>query len=976
MSLMSTLVLQGERTSMAMAGMPESCLDLPRGREPSYELPERIRLLGELRRMFEGSRGGKGRVAIVYGPVGCGKTELLNDFAAYVEACEGVYLGAIASRAEQTVPFGLLAHLLHGDKVDPLLREKVERCAAEAQSESTDRDGAGGSGGDVPPQIFHEMCMTLLAVIEQTQKPVVLGIDDVHYADAASLRCLSYVVRRLRSSRLLVVLNESPHSRRLATLPEAELPAEPLVRFLKLPLLSPQGVEEVMALHLGRPAAELLAADAFGATGGNTALLHGLVEDNRTTVEAHVPQLRMADGFGQALISCLFRCEPEVLHVAHQLAVLDDAPSVSLLAQLVGMDQETTAQALDLLRETGIVSGGTFRHSYAKSVLLSAMTSLQRADLQVHTANVLFKNGFPAMTVAGHLLGASRVDTDCAIPILHEAAQQALDERNADFAVDCLRMALKYDTDERRRATTTAMIVRATWRREPYAAYRLVGGLIEEARAGHLPGWHVTSVIDALIWFGRPEEANELLVRGFEAAVEAHDMVAASHLEASKAWLETIYPRRGNGRASGVPDADEMVSSGVSPEAWATGRAAAILRRNLTTAPDARRLNEARQDLRHYDLSEGTAPLLMVALYTLMYGEQLQDAQERAQELISHARQACFTLWHAMFRAARAEILLRQGEPAAAEREVEQALTLLPARNWGIMLGLPVSTVLHANTLTGHVSAVVEEAQSAMPQVIFETPFGMRLLRARGHRYLASGQVSAALDDFQAAGEVAERLGLDNPVMIPWRSSAAQALIRLGDRKQAQILLAEQMRKCGPEYPRIHAETLRVLAATNTVSERPRLLTKASEYLQMCEAPLELSFVLHDLGWAWQEQGQYSKGRQILRRAGLMAERRGVLIPSPIAARSAAEDEQSRGLQPPDGGVRATEALSDAEMRVAQLAVAGNSNRQIASRLFVTVSTVEQHLTRVYRKLNIRRRTDLVGALQAVEPTEHERLAS
>jgi DNA-binding CsgD family transcriptional regulator len=52
-------------------------------------------------------------------------------------------------------------------------------------------------------------------------------------------------------------------------------------------------------------------------------------------------------------------------------------------------------------------------------------------------------------------------------------------------------------------------------------------------------------------------------------------------------------------------------------------------------------------------------------------------------------------------------------------------------------------------------------------------------------------------------------------------------------------------------------------------------------------------------------------------------------------------------------------ALSDAELRVAVLAAEGNTNRQIADRLFITVSTVEQHLTRIYRKLDVQRRTDL-----------------
>lgn len=51
--------------------------------------------------------------------------------------------------------------------------------------------------------------------------------------------------------------------------------------------------------------------------------------------------------------------------------------------------------------------------------------------------------------------------------------------------------------------------------------------------------------------------------------------------------------------------------------------------------------------------------------------------------------------------------------------------------------------------------------------------------------------------------------------------------------------------------------------------------------------------------------------------------------------------------------------LSDAELRVAELAARGHTNREIAGRLYITVSTVEQHLTRVYRKLQVDGRIDL-----------------
>ncbi len=61
-------------------------------------------------------------------------------------------------------------------------------------------------------------------------------------------------------------------------------------------------------------------------------------------------------------------------------------------------------------------------------------------------------------------------------------------------------------------------------------------------------------------------------------------------------------------------------------------------------------------------------------------------------------------------------------------------------------------------------------------------------------------------------------------------------------------------------------------------------------------------------------------------------------------------------------------ALTDAELRVATLAAQGKTNRQIAHTLYITVSTVEQHLTRVYRKLSVQRRTDLAPCLPLNEP--------
>jgi len=72
----------------------------------------------------------------------------------------------------------------------------------------------------------------------------------------------------------------------------------------------------------------------------------------------------------------------------------------------------------------------------------------------------------------------------------------------------------------------------------------------------------------------------------------------------------------------------------------------------------------------------------------------------------------------------------------------------------------------------------------------------------------------------------------------------------------------------------------------------------------------------------------------------------------------------------PEPGLVAVTVLSEAERRVAALAVQGYTNRDIASRLHLTVSTVEQHLTRTYRKLQVNRRRDLPTDLEFCRPTD------
>jgi DNA-binding CsgD family transcriptional regulator len=236
---------------------------------------------------------------------------------------------------------------------------------------------------------------------------------------------------------------------------------------------------------------------------------------------------------------------------------------------------------------------------------------------------------------------------------------------------------------------------------------------------------------------------------------------------------------------------------------------------------------------------------------------------------------------------------------------------------------------------------------------MFQTRYALHYLHARGHYNLAIKRHHAALADFLSCGELMRDWDMDLPALVPWRSSAAEAWLRLGNDDQARRLADEQMARPGGSQPRTRGISLRVLAAASEVTQRVPLLQEAVTLLESCGDRLTLARVLGDLSHAHDAVGEHSRARMEIHHAILIAEKCGArplreeLLPNESAPPGAA----------PVRDILAT--LTDAERRVVALASRGYTNREIGDKLFVTVSTVEQHLTKVYRKLNIKHRRDL-----------------
>jgi DNA-binding CsgD family transcriptional regulator len=232
------------------------------------------------------------------------------------------------------------------------------------------------------------------------------------------------------------------------------------------------------------------------------------------------------------------------------------------------------------------------------------------------------------------------------------------------------------------------------------------------------------------------------------------------------------------------------------------------------------------------------------------------------------------------------------------------------------------------------------------------------LLEARGRLKLLRGDATGALADFRLSRERGTHVEL--PTVLPWRSSAALAHHALGDRDAALDLLAEELalaERCGVD--RALSTALRVRGIVLGGDEGLGSLQAAVDVLGDDLPRLERTHALVDLGAALRHAGQRREAEPPLRAALAAAETGGATV---VADRARAE-LSALGTRVRRSGAADQDVLTPAERRVAELASAGKTNRDIAQELFITPKTVEYHLRYAYRKLGIQRRTELPEVL-------------
>ncbi|WP_216591120.1 helix-turn-helix transcriptional regulator [Streptomyces brasiliscabiei] len=1042
--------------------------------EPLLERREPLELLAT---EAERARSGAGRLVLLRGATGTGRTALLEAAAAHAADNGMRVLRARCSPEHRSVPFDTVFQLLaHGPEFD------------QAAGEAPDPP-------DTQPHRGRPARLWRLLRSYAAESPLLVAVDDAHLADTPSRRWLTEMVRRIDRLPVLVVVTErgqydiDPPADGLA---HALSPA--LVHTRTLAPLSPDaGARLVRDVHGDAPPEWVDAC--LRAAAGNPLLLRALLSDLRTTYPAVFPAALpdtcaalYAGSYAAAVSWWLDSAGPATTEVARALAALDDtdtpvAADAGLLARTAGTDPArvsgwlTATTGLGLLRPDA-EGRPRYAHPLLRDAVLGGWAGPDRQAAHRRAAEAMLHRGDSAEAVAGHLLRCGPVGEAWATGALLDAADLAVRDDRSEDALAHLRRALDEPMPAARRTvvlTELGSLEYATVR-----SARSTAGIPRLAEAMRLPGPPVERV-HAAVALG-----TALARRGeARAAVDVLRGLRDEHLTGRPDLVRTVQTA-----SALLSDHDQGVRQEVyrwlretaerSPHQVGTAGQALLVRyeatAGLTSAASAMHRVQALLAQPADPLAE--VFLLGTAAAVAQWADRLDEAERLVHRALGGQRTSLLHPMHLALLNVRIDIAAARGahEEVLADPEVARAVA---------------GRAESANALAHGIVALLETGRAdeavrlADAHEVRGTPDSWelnRFLHARGLLRAATGRPAAALDDFLECGRRQSARDVVSPVVTPWRTAAAECHLVLGRPDEALALAEEELRLATVWHtPRVLARALTTLA-TATGGRRGQDLAHRAVHLlrhgtdpghpEHPEQPGQFeqqtptgapvvaldggpsarvtpmrgwtlggggtaravgggsavpSTVSSITGWTVPPGG----ARAMSSRGGPATPPAGVRALSPHGDRPPSADDarpvaphgapveaeliaalvaQGRGLAASgerarardafreaaeraerlgaprqralaeaalrEGGARRTataltgpSALTAGERRIAELAAQNRTNAEIGTLLHLARRTVETHLTSTYRKLGIRRRSELVAALAKAEET-------
>jgi DNA-binding CsgD family transcriptional regulator len=920
-------------------------------------LVERETEVGMLDGLAARAAAGRAGLAVVEGPAGIGKSRLLAELRGRARARGLRELTARGGELERDFPFGVVRQLFEPALAPDGARERLLTGAAAAARpvfESVERAPADDRG-DVTFAALHGLFW--LAADMADEAPLLVTVDDLHWCDRPSLRFLAYLARRLDGLPVLLALGLRTADPGTDPALVAELAAAPEAVAIRPGPLGPEGVAALAGARLGGDVEPAFAAACLAASGGNPLLLDqlllALADDRVTPGAAGADAVRRAGAraASRTVLARLRRLPPEATAVARALAVLGDGAGLPVLAALAEMDEGRAAAAMEALARAEILRAEPplgFAHPLVRDAVYHELPPGSRELHHSAAARALAAAGAPAEQVATQLLAAPRRGDPWAAEVLAAAAASARHRGAADSAVAHLTRALEEPPPADRRGPL-----------------RLELGLAAAAVDGPLAARHLAAALGELTDPRERAVAAGALARCLLFTGPPGEAVAVARRAADEAPPDLEDLRHGLEAVAALGIAFGADAGGDGPDAWRR-----VPRR--IEGPGARALAGVAAWDRALTGGEAgpCAALALDALAggALMAGGDAVGAGTAVAVLVLAERDEALAALDAMeaegFRHGshfavntahyfRGGAWLARGELADAEAALRRAMEV--AGLWGDVTWeeAALARVLVERGDLAAARALLDGAVSHAPRSV--PAHGLR--RARLELLLAEGRTGEALD---VANEYAAHLGrIVNPAFAPWRSLTALALDRAGRTAEAVALAREELapaRRWGA--PGAVGRSLRVLGALER-EEGLDHLHEAAGLLEGSPARLEHARALLALGSALRRAGRRRESRPWLLRALELAGRCGAARD----AEAARTELYAAGARPRAAAMAGPGALTASERRVAALAAEGHTNKAIAQALFVTLKTVEVHLSHVYRKLGITSRRGLGAAL-------------
>lgn len=923
-------------------------------------LLERADELDVVQRAIDDLQDGAGRLLLIEGPAGIGKSRLLSEVRARARR-HATVLAARAGELEGSFPFGVTRQLFEAVAADPDQGERALRgAAASARAVLAAPELGGPTQGNTSFAALHGLYWLALNLADE--RPLVLTVDDLQWVDRPTLRFLAYLVRRLDGVPVLVAATLRSAEPGMDPALLAEMTQDPGTLALRPRPLSGDAVAELVEELLRAGPAPAFVDACRRATGGNPLLLRqllaALAADGVTPTDDHLPTVREVAprAVSRTVLSRLARGSQAALDVARAVAILGESAGLPTVAALAGLSAEDAAAATgelvraELLRPEAPLG---FVHPLLRDAVYQDLPPGERDLLHSRAARLLHDSGAPPEQAAAQLLLCPPHGETWVVDACRAAAAASSGRGAPDSAVAYLSRAL----DEPPAADARPEVLLELGMAEAHATGPGAVEHLTEALTfvdDPLARADITQMLGRVVLFtGDPEGAAEVCRAAIDALGDGHEDIRRS-LEAlvhmtvyfgagDPQSLDALEPYRRviPGAELGTRLLQSMAGYTWSYEGGSADDCAAVCL-------------DALQDGQIIAADPSLVP--MAAMNTLVAADR-DEVLEIWDRLRTEAHRSGSLLVLATIHLWYGWTLYRRGELDDAREMLEDAVESL--NRWGFS---PVSQVYPA----AHLAMVYleqgefDEARRRLDIVgdpVRNGTSAFFYLRARMALELAEGNAEGAL---RFAAELRARSWVRYPVDHMWFALEAQALHRLG-REDEALAAAERELDVARRFgaPTLLGPALRVLGELEGDAGLPRL-REAIELLDGRDgAKLELAKVLRAYGGALRRLRKPSEAREPLRRALELASACGARA----LADAARAELHAAGARPRNDALSGVEALTPSERRVVDLAAAGSANREIAQTLFVTPKTVEVHLTNAYRKLGVKSRRQLAGVL-------------